>query len=313
MPTLEELSQVKVIFVHASCADGLASAMVCSRAFSLMNSEPEIKFIQYRSKEHTDLKPESGQMFIDITPPLDRWVEWKSCDPIVLDHHITAKQVTEELGGIYGGPNDSGATLAFEHVLNLIIEKMDPSEKSSWEKFVHHIMTRDTWKDKDPVWQDAQAFASGIMFLGAEELIQRSRDGINIEEIQRIGQKVYDNTISKSKIVASNSYIDYWLKRGIKYKIGLYNTTEKNVSEIAHILQDKYECDLTIGFFLHYEENKANMIVSLRSNGSIDVAKLAEKFDGGGHTKAAGFNLRNSHEISASKLLNIVRNAFLDL
>lgn len=37
--------------------------------------------------------------------------------------------------------------------------------------------------------------------------------------------------------------------------------------------------------------------VSIRSNGSVDVSKLAEKYGGGGHAGSAGFFIPNGHEI----------------
>ena len=43
--------------------------------------------------------------------------------------------------------------------------------------------------------------------------------------------------------------------------------------------------------------------VSLRSNDLVDVSEVAAKFDGGGHTKAAGCDIHYDLETSIKKLV----------
>ena len=44
-------------------------------------------------------------------------------------------------------------------------------------------------------------------------------------------------------------------------------------------------------FSLVWQRDKNRIEVSLRSNGDLDVSKIASKFKGGGHKNAAGFSL----------------------
>lgn len=57
-----------------------------------------------------------------------------------------------------------------------------------------------------------------------------------------------------------------------------------------------------------FREKKNNLLrVSMRSKGDINVAAVAEKFDGGGHFDAAGCHIPNDPR-SVKKLLNLVEN-----
>ena len=49
--------------------------------------------------------------------------------------------------------------------------------------------------------------------------------------------------------------------------------------------------------------------VSLRSNTSFDVSKIAVKFGGGGHVKASGFTLKKPLDIAKAEVVNEIENA----
>ena len=48
---------------------------------------------------------------------------------------------------------------------------------------------------------------------------------------------------------------------------------------------------------------------SLRSKGDVNVAKVAEKFGGGGHRNAAGCTLRGSWEEAENTIVNLLQGA----
>ena len=49
--------------------------------------------------------------------------------------------------------------------------------------------------------------------------------------------------------------------------------------------------------------------VSLRSKGDINVARVAEKFDGGGHRNAAGLQIEGDWDSKECELVDAVREA----
>ncbi|MEJ2655667.1 MAG: bifunctional oligoribonuclease/PAP phosphatase NrnA [Desulfobacterales bacterium] len=55
-------------------------------------------------------------------------------------------------------------------------------------------------------------------------------------------------------------------------------------------------------------KNSRTYHVSLRSDGSVDVAAIASVFGGGGHSSAAGFNIESTLSEVKSKILNLAEN-----
>ncbi|KKW45365.1 MAG: hypothetical protein UY96_C0024G0010 [Parcubacteria group bacterium GW2011_GWB1_56_8] len=68
-------------------------------------------------------------------------------------------------------------------------------------------------------------------------------------------------------------------------------------SQIGNALVEKFP---PLGIVWSVHKNKKR--VSLRSNGTVDVAKIAMKFGGGGHKRAAGFSLKASDPLPWKKI-----------
>jgi nanoRNase/pAp phosphatase (c-di-AMP/oligoRNAs hydrolase) len=76
------------------------------------------------------------------------------------------------------------------------------------------------------------------------------------------------------------------------------NTASKMLSStIGHLLHKKQP---PIGILWYESAGEYN--VSLRSNGTVDVSKLAKKFGGGGHSAAAGFTIPISQKLPWKKI-----------
>jgi len=69
-------------------------------------------------------------------------------------------------------------------------------------------------------------------------------------------------------------------------KIFALNCSRYFADDIGHALAAR-----TSSFSLLWSESGGKINVSLRSNGKIDVAKIAKKYGGGGHKRASGFEL----------------------
>ncbi|MFW5977326.1 MAG: DHHA1 domain-containing protein, partial [Candidatus Nanoarchaeia archaeon] len=82
------------------------------------------------------------------------------------------------------------------------------------------------------------------------------------------------------------SFIDF-----LGYKAGVY-FTNSNISELGnYTLEQRPDIDFFVGvMILRNKDKKTFFKYSLRSTPDrIDVAKLAQKYNGGGHPCAAGF------------------------
>jgi oligoribonuclease NrnB/cAMP/cGMP phosphodiesterase (DHH superfamily) len=80
-----------------------------------------------------------------------------------------------------------------------------------------------------------------------------------------------------------------------------YNVLSANCpilrSEIGHTLVDKKG-----PFSIIWREKGGQVVVSLRANGKVNVAKIAEKYGGGGHPSASGFTLKRGVELPWTSL-----------
>lgn len=297
MISVEKLQKVRTVLYHANCPDGLAAAMICKMA---LEDHVEFKSLQYDTEFMNNLEPKEGQLFVDITPPKDRWKEWIPFEPIVLDHHATARAVTEGLGGVYGlNETHSGAKLAYEEVyIPLLVSSHRPvkmMKETTWGgicEFANLVMIRDTWKDKDPNWKIACALGRGLIFGNSKNFLQKIEGSseINLQSTFELGFMLLEEAEHKSKLIARGAWTSEILVGETTVKVGAFNCTENLISDAAHIVIDS-GCDVAIGFFHKYEDVKVQTVYSIRTNESVSAREIAQYYGGGGHDRAAGFRL----------------------
>ena len=82
-----------------------------------------------------------------------------------------------------------------------------------------------------------------------------------------------------------------------------YGVTPKELDGI--VSQLRYTRGVEVAIFM-YELEPQRYKVSMRSNGKVDVSKVAGYFGGGGHVKAAGCELSgNFHDVVNNLTLHI--------
>ena len=89
-----------------------------------------------------------------------------------------------------------------------------------------------------------------------------------------------------------------------KKDLDLYGVSSEDLEGIIDQLRvtEGVECALFL-----YEKEEGRFKVSMRSNGTVDVSKVALSFGGGGHAKAAGCTVDgNARDIinNVAKLIN---------
>jgi len=291
--TRDRLIKIKKIYSHASCGDGITAAMICAAAYrQTPYGIPDIKLIQYDTKDHNELEPEHGVMFVDMTPCKDGWERWKEFEPIVLDHHATTKHVVEGLNGIYGNETESGATLAFRHVMQQLVES-SWIPAGNWERIAHLVSIRDTWQAHHPDWRQAHEISQGMQLYSSKELIERARQGtVPFDDFYKFGDILYTKMMKKAEVLADSAYIQTVIIKGRELKIGYFNCTEKIISEACHVLLEEKNCDIAVSYFIAYMDGQHHTIISLRSK-EIPINEVAKLYKGGGHPKAAGFRVKS--------------------
>lgn len=285
----ESLAKVSEILSHSSCPDGIGAAMVATAAYTGAGlPPPKTWFVQYGTKFHEGIKCFKNQMFLDITPPLKRWEEWKNSEVIVLDHHETAKSATVGLGGVYG-VEKSGAMLALENVML----PLSQNNFSDWEFFATLCSIRDLWKSSSPAWLDACYLAHGLLTIGDKEALEIAKTGSpNMKYIMGIGSKVYGKIARQAAAIAKKTPILSVQTSGQTAKVMFFNHADGgSMSDLAHEVMDKTGCNAVIGYFYIYEDRGIECVCSCRTDGTFLANRLAEAYGGGGHQQAAGFRV----------------------
>ena len=292
MISLDKLAQVYTILVHDSCADGTASAILLQDAF-YGSARRKVRFLQHGSVEMANLQPEPGMLFCDFSPPADRVEEFVRAGAIVLDHHRTAANVVAAFGenGVFGDERDEpgvcGAVLAYRHVWKpLRGELVIQDEFARW--LSRMVGIRDTWQRQDADWEAACIVSNTLGFIPNERWM-----GMELRDIasrwnrdfQMIGQILHERNQQRTSKSVESAY-RFTTQAGTRVVMfdGL-----KASSDAAELLGE--EADLVVGFMPTCSEGTPKYIYSTRSHTTFDCAAFSKAHGGGGHTRAAGFNV----------------------
>lgn len=134
------------------------------------------------------------------------------------------------------------------------------------------------------------------------------KKGINYTKI--IDDTFYTKTFNQNKILGkalidSELHLDGKCVSSIISQVDMkkYNVLPKHLDGIINQL--RVTKDIEVAIFL-YEIEEKKYKASLRSNGLVDVSKIAITFGGGGHVMAAGFSLEKEPHIIINDIIEEV-------
>lgn len=266
---------ILVIF-HAECPDGFGSAYSAWKKFG----------------DSADYFP----AFYDTEPP-----EVAGKDVYIIDYSYTKEKLSEikksarRLTMIdHHKSNEDLLKIADEFVFDI----NHSASVLSWNffnpdkdipKFLLYVEEGDLWSFKLPHSKEVAAFIDDLRRdfhlwdSVISEFENREKRDVFVKKgediIREIREFVFEKVSSAREVIFEG------------YKTLIVNS-ERYSSEIGNILSKKLP---PIGLIWKRENDKIS--VSLRSDGSVDVAKLAEKYGGGGHKNAAGFVLADENEL----------------
>lgn len=299
----EILRTRKRLITHASCPDGLASAMLIRHVLP----DIEIEFVQYSTEQHKTMDAREGDMFCDFTPHRDRVTDWVGVGAVVLDHHKGAQDIVDQFGalGVYADektePGVAGAVLAWREVWcpiqALVTDETVESQAEHFdfaEKVVRFAMLagiRDTWQKDDPHWPNACAQATALMFYGHGYMLDSDRKAgpMLTEDEQNVGRLMLKKRLADSEKLAANAYAFF---PGMRVALINNNHLTSDAAEALRAMGGPF--DLLASFEYKTDPKTKDLICvwSMRSIADdIDVSAIAKANGGGGHTKAAGFAL----------------------
>jgi phosphoesterase RecJ-like protein len=117
--------------------------------------------------------------------------------------------------------------------------------------------------------------------------------------------RVIGKALESSKLILDKQVI---LSVITKEDMVKYNVTTQDLDGIVSQLW--LTKDIQVAMFMYELENNG-FKVSLRSNDQVDVSEIAKTFSGGGHKKAAGFEMKEPKEVIIELVSNEIEK-YLD-
>ena len=273
MPLVEP-SLIDCVIYHADCTDGFGAAY---SAWKLLGNRAEYHACKHGTKP-PDVKGKNVAIldFSFDNATTKRMIE-DSAALIVIDHHKSAMVELHDISNTHFDMTKSGAMLAWEF--------FHPGKDAP--KFIQYIQDRDLWTWELPYSKEFSAAFDMVPFE-FEEFEKYEDDSVFDDAVKR-GSYIlaYAKTVVKKVCEKAQS-------RKMDGKDVQVVNASHWMSEIGARLSP--DCDFAMIWFWDHESKSTK--VSLRAfHETVDVSEIAKSFGGGGHKKAAGFQLPQGKHI----------------
>ena len=269
------MSKSIIVLYHAECPDGFAAAWVAHKKFGDL---AEYLPVFHNNTAILDNFAGTQVYLLDITYDMATMKQLIARNEVtVLDHHQMRKKEVESAQRHAFSLDKSGAGLAWEHFFS----------GQSLPYLLGLIQEEDLWKFKsenvkeilaavsiypgaytdfavfDKLVNDLEVPAIRNTFAAEGKIVVRHRDKLIADMVKRANPIIFDGM----DILAINASM--------------------LVSEIGNTVASAHQPPVA----LIWSVRRGRIAISLRSDGTIDVAKIAQKYGGGGHKAAAAFTL----------------------
>lgn len=262
-----------VILYHANCSDGFGGAWAAWRKF-----KNKAEYIPV----HHQLSPPEGLRnkelyFIDFIYPLaiTKKLIAENKRFSAIDHHVTREKEVKMTEDYSYAAENSGAVLAWRYFY--------PNKPVP--EILKYVEDMDLWRFKIPNTKAIFAYLNLFDFdfkiwnkLAAE--IENPLKRKSAIEKGKIVLKYEDKLVNK--LIENN---------GELVEFNGYKTYAVNAAFLDSQIGNRISEKILPPIGIIWKRVKGQISVSLRSDGTVDVAKLAEKYGGGGHKAAAGFKI----------------------
>lgn len=273
------------VLYHAGCSDGFGAALAAwkklGRGSSYIPIEPGIlppKPIRARKIYVLDSSLRKNDF---------KKLRKENKEVIVIDHHASNEKDMRFASSYFFDIKHSAAVLSWMY--------FHPSKKVP--RFFKHIEDRDLWKFKLPHTREIGAFID----LMPHNFKKWSKIVSDFEKAS--SKKIM---IQKGKIILDyeKRLLESLLKNAELVKFQGYKTWAVNSpfleSQAGNIMCKKFPPIAII-----WRQKHGIRTFSLRSNGKVDVSKLAARFGGGGHKTSAGFRMSAAKKLPWKYLGNV--------
>lgn len=265
---------------HNDCTDGFGSAWVAWKKFG---HRADYIGINPGTVPIDGLKNKEVYM-LDLVYPI-QYIKRLIADNkkfIVIDHHISNKKSFQLIKDGLFENNHSGAVLAWKYF----------NPKIKVPKLLTHVEDMDLWKFKIPGSKEIIAYLDTVDFDFKKwsEAVKGAEDKLKYQEYLNKGAVIlkYQDRLIESIITNHAVLVNF-----LGYKTYAVNSPMFN-SQIANTL-----CKMLPPMGIVWAQEADRRIhVSLRSDGGVDVSRLASKFKGGGgHKQSAGFSVYDGSKL----------------
>ncbi len=260
-----------VVLYHKNCLDGFTGAWIAWKTFG--------SGAEYIGLEHQESPPKGLKgrelIFIDFCYPQAVMKKITRISPHVtmIDHHISQKEAVKEADVLVYDMDHSGCMLAWKFFY--------PNEKPP--HFLMVVEDNDLHRFNVPHTREFIAVLGGILFSFKtwSRLVDDFENVSSRKDIVQHGKillehkkRIIDRTLLHAEPIIFEGQKTFAINTFAFY------------SDAACAIYERMGVPIGISWF--YKDGKIH--VSLRSNGSVDVSKMAQKYGGGGHVGAAGFS-----------------------
>lgn len=303
------LREAKILVTHANCMDGLASAMLVKDALPSV----EVRFVAHNSPEHTGMHAEPGMLFCDFAPHPSNAREFLEAGALVLDHHKYARDVVQQFVELKQGvfadeatePGVSGAVLAYAYVWDvlcggpwnenrarrLLLGRGLPNTSAGI--LALFVGVRDTWQTQSPHWQAARLLHATLAAFPQNYWLERGGLDMALEQSQHLGEGLLAEQAEKVEKLAQGGLV----RRYVGGRTWALSTAPYELISDLGEASRRLGVNVLVNMTPIIEEGRLYYSVSLRSDESVDVGKVAKQRGGGGHSAAAGFRMSQDASI----------------
>lgn len=261
-----------VILYHGGCPDGFAGAYAAWKKFG--------DSAEYILLRHQKPAPEglagAHLYFVDFCFPKDIMDELIqiAASVTVLDHHEGVRDVVESMPTFVYDVDRSGATIAWTYFnpdipVPLMLKYVEDGD-----------LYRFTLPDSRPLL--AYLYSYPFEFGVWDTLVQEVEDDAKRLEMVRRGEIFKEHSDSLIRTLAERAK----LVRFEGYECYFVSTISPLTSDLGNVLARK-----KAPLALAVQARPEGLRVSLRGDGTVDVAKMAQKYGGNGHPSSAAFSL----------------------
>lgn len=253
------------VFYHEGCLDGFGAAWSAWKELG-----DSIRYVPHHPSRPfpDDLRPGSRVFILDLGLPRERLTELaeRHGEVRVVDHHATWETEMADLPFVTFDRGHSAAVLAWrvfhpDRRVPLLLRHVEDSDLGRFEMEGTRAVTA--------------ALSSYPMEFDRWERLEVDELRREGEAIQRYREKLAARTAGNARLAEVAGY-----------EVPVVNATS-NVSIVCNRLLEEYPDAPFAGAYR--ETASGHRRWSLRSRGSVDVARIAEEQGGGGHPAASGF------------------------